>query len=1146
MQNSDNNAKPSDIKANKSSSTTIPQHTPIIDLQGASLPSRPDSPASGLVGTQGTTTGESPFDLSIYLAFPSATSGLGQSPNALNEDVYKAFAQGIKTTQGSQVKPQQIPHQLPQSSQRRPASGDSKQDNQGIKSEPEAQTNEVSMQNMYNPRGNNAPQTMKLDPQMSQPQSSQNQLQNSTLDSSTGLSPYGLDPSAFQTEVRFQLPAFLNPTSTAPTHPNGAEVWSGYGLHSAAMESFSNAPRQQFGGTDMGEASGNTGFGMGSKLFGTQADHATGNNFGTTMNGMGQVPKWQQPMMQAMSNQQQGQTGLRSSPAAQGASVDVGMAHTDSGGLSQWDNWSFNADPMKPFHSPGAFQYSTDQQTGGQNVGQTPTYKLQPSVTSGNNSNSGLGRATGSDDAAAMTARMQVSTGADLTMPTSALLSSSYPGSASFASSSNMNIPSSVMPQGAAGNANVLDGAAGGIPHTADSAFASSSTSASAVAAHALANGALDGLVQPGTFATQTPGGVNMPGLYSATGFDMVSVLSRVAARRDPKSVLGPVDCSCSFTVVDIRKYDHPIVYSSPTFSTLTGYDNREIVGRNCRFLQSPDAEVVKGSRRKYTDNEAVAHMKRMLGAGKECQASLINYRKGGTPFINLVTIVPIPWDTDEIVYHVGFQVDLVEQPNAILRNMRDGSYQVNYTVMNNPQPSLKTLPPKALIEPPSIKTIGLKQEQLDLIGPMRANAAAAIGGEDAGKSEWLKFVLEETDDFVHVLSLKGQFHYVSPSVSRVLEYEPEDLLNKHISDICHPSDIVPVMRELKDSSQTPVDGQLPRPFNLLFRIRRKYSGYIWLESTGKLHLEAGKSRKAVILTGRERSVPMLKWKTIDDHGGLGECEFWANISFDGLFLWASGTSDQVIGVKSEELVGRSIYAFLAGGKNGPPQANGHPSALSIQKALAQAGQGLPKKGATSIRHQLVAVDGRTREVTSIFYAAGYPAKSAGTVSPPTPDSSDSEGSTDSTSSHLLAEVKPSHILLQIKMSGPQWPRSTNPLANSPNENVFEEMDTTRGTSWQYEIHQLRIANRKLNEEVESARHAVMSRLGGVPDGDSKKKTKKRKIQQSGEGYSYGSPFGMPLNPRHPAPRPSVEHPAPLHQQTPGFGLASGQLFKTW
>lgn len=548
MPNSNNNSKTSDINESNSGTTAILERTPVTSLQG-SLPSRPESPVPGNPGSQGLTTGESPFDLSIYLAFPSATSGLGQSPNALNEDVYKAFAQGIKTTQGGQVKPQSNQLQLPQSSFKRPTSAEPKQDNPVIKAEHEAPANESTMQNMYNSRGNNA---QKVD--SSQPQPTQSQLPANMIDPTTGLSPYGLDPAAFQTEVRFQLPAFLNPTSTAPTHPNGAEVWSGYGLHSAAMEGFNNAPRQQFG-SGFGDGGGNTGFGMGSRLFGTQADNSKGNNFGTAMNGMNQMPKWQQPSMQGLPNQQQGQGALHTSTTGQTAQSDVGLAHTDGGGLSQWDNWSFNADPMKPFHSPGVFQYSSDgtQQTGLQNVGQTTTYKSQPTPAAGNTAN-GM---SASADSPLVTPRMQVSTGTELTMPTSALLPSNYPGSASFASTSNMNIPSSVVPSGATGNAKILDGAGGGIPHTADSAFASSSTSANAVAAHALANGALGGLVQPGTFATQTPGGVNMPGLYSATGFDMVSVLSRVAARRDPKSVLGPVDCSCSFTVVvsTIREY---------------------------------------------------------------------------------------------------------------------------------------------------------------------------------------------------------------------------------------------------------------------------------------------------------------------------------------------------------------------------------------------------------------------------------------------------------------------------------------------------------------------------------------------------------------------------------------------------------------
>lgn len=101
------------------------------------------------------------------------------------------------------------------------------------------------------------------------------------------------------------------------------------------------------------------------------------------------------------------------------------------------------------------------------------------------------------------------------------------------------------------------------------------------------------------------------------------------------------------------------------------------------RFLQSPQGHVDMGAPRTYTDGSAVAHIRKSLTAGKECQASLINYRKGGQPFINLVTIIPIKWeaDDDEPCFYVGFQVDLVDQPNAILQTMRDGTHVVNYSM---------------------------------------------------------------------------------------------------------------------------------------------------------------------------------------------------------------------------------------------------------------------------------------------------------------------------------------------------------------------------------------------------------------------------------------------------------------------------------
>lgn len=83
----------------------------------------------------------------------------------------------------------------------------------------------------------------------------------------------------------------------------------------------------------------------------------------------------------------------------------------------------------------------------------------------------------------------------------------------------------------------------------------------------------------------------------------------------------------------------------------------------------------------------------------------------------------------------------------------------------------------------------------------------------------------------MHVLSLKGSLLYCSPAVTRILEYEPSELVGSTLSSLCHPSDVVPVMRQLKDASS--VSNPIVK---LLYRIRRKYSGYIWLEASGKLH----------------------------------------------------------------------------------------------------------------------------------------------------------------------------------------------------------------------------------------------------------------------------------------------------------------------
>jgi hypothetical protein len=394
--------------------------------------------------------------------------------------------------------------------------------------------------------------------------------------------------------------------------------------------------------------------------------------------------------------------------------------------------------------------------------------------------------------------------------------------------------------------------------------------------------------------------------------------------------------------------------------------------------------------------------------------------------------------------------------------------------------------------------------------------------------------------DFVHVLSLKGLFQYVSPSVRRVLEYEPEDLLNKNIADICHPSDIVPLMRELKDSTHVTTDGQPTKNVALVFRIRRKHSGYVWIECAGRLHVEPGKGRKAVILSGRARSVPTLPWDSISKHGGLADNELWVKMSFQGLILHVTESANSLPGLAADSLLGQSLYSFLPGGDNGPPSqshvTSDPTSAISkLAHALASIVRSDGRMGAITVPHRMVTKSGKTIDVDTTVYAPRATAaiSRASSEEEDSPTTGSTSSRSRSPSSNAIAGIQPNTIVAQIKLRT-HVPKATRPIVHSASANVFEELETTRGTSWQYELHQLRLLNRRLKEDIQSSRAALVKNGG-------KGKNKKRRAEDAlmgGQGQSQGQSQGIQGG-MAPPPLPEPMTVAPRHQMTPGFGLVA-------
>ncbi|KAH7210007.1 hypothetical protein DER44DRAFT_883876 [Fusarium oxysporum] len=152
---------------------------------------------------------------------------------------------------------------------------------------------------------------------------------------------------------------------------------------------------------------------------------------------------------------------------------------------------------------------------------------------------------------------------------------------------------------------------------------------------------------------------------YSKSAFDADKALWLVSSRKAPQINIGTIGMSCSFVFCDIALEECPIIYVSDSFQELTGYSRYEAMGRNGRFLQAPNGKVERGLLRRFVDARPLQGLRNNIRGNRESQMSLINYRKGGSQFLNLLSIIPIPWDTEETRYYVGFQIDLVESPKG-------------------------------------------------------------------------------------------------------------------------------------------------------------------------------------------------------------------------------------------------------------------------------------------------------------------------------------------------------------------------------------------------------------------------------------------------------------------------------------------------
>ncbi|MGQ9644566.1 MAG: PAS domain-containing hybrid sensor histidine kinase/response regulator, partial [Ignavibacterium sp.] len=105
-----------------------------------------------------------------------------------------------------------------------------------------------------------------------------------------------------------------------------------------------------------------------------------------------------------------------------------------------------------------------------------------------------------------------------------------------------------------------------------------------------------------------------------------------------------------SSSAVIITDLNGDIQYVNDTFTTLTGYTNEEVIGKNPRFLKSG-----------YTTKETYKELWNKILAGENWEGEFLNKRKDGTLYWEYARISPVKNENGTITNYIGIKDDVTK-----------------------------------------------------------------------------------------------------------------------------------------------------------------------------------------------------------------------------------------------------------------------------------------------------------------------------------------------------------------------------------------------------------------------------------------------------------------------------------------------------
>lgn len=170
--------------------------------------------------------------------------------------------------------------------------------------------------------------------------------------------------------------------------------------------------------------------------------------------------------------------------------------------------------------------------------------------------------------------------------------------------------------------------------------------------------------------------------------------------------------------------------------------------------------------------------------------------------------------------------------------------------------------------------------------------------------------MVQESSDIITILDAEGNFKYVSPSSTRVIQISPEEFEGQNAFDYIHPDDLERVKTQFNKITQ---NGSIKiEPF----RFKNKLGEWRWFVANVSNQIHEP-SIQGVIITSRDINDTRIakeqleqserRYKTLVQEGSDMICIMDENANF----TYASPTSTKILNITPEQFMGTNAFDYV-------------------------------------------------------------------------------------------------------------------------------------------------------------------------------------------------------------------------------------------